>query len=179
MKRGLSSYDHVNSPNTRSSEARIFENRFQRVAVLAPIGIAILNSAGTLLYANDRWRELCGNPDVDVQPLSWHWVVAEDVAVNRNFLKTLIEERRSVTCEMRLRTLWYGPNKKNPLSIGIPTWVLCSGYIETSELDEIETITILHVDISQQKWAEAESQRKTRDLSEFIDRTSMFRYDLK
>lgn len=72
----------------------------------------------------------------------------------------LIAERKSVTCEMRLKTPWYGPNKDKPFSVGTPTWVLCSGYTETSDLGEVESVTCCVVDISQQKWAEEESQRR-------------------
>lgn len=152
------------------------------MAELATVGMYDMALDGRLLGANNVFFEMCGLERVDLSLISIKpfetCVVEDDLPALKKTLVTLVEECRSQTAEIRLKTQWTETDTTGD-QITAPRWVLATFMPVSNSEGVIQTFTGCLSDVSLQKWQfEKERQRKDeaieskRQQENFVDMTS-------
>ncbi|KAI1101002.1 hypothetical protein F4804DRAFT_348041 [Jackrogersella minutella] len=172
---------HKKAAEEAIRKAQQAEN-LKRMAELATVGMYDMALDGRLLGANNVFYEMCGLERVDlsqtvVKPFEF-CVVDEDMPALRRTLVTLVEEGKSQTAELRLKTQWTETDTTGD-QIVAPRWVLATFMPVSNSEGAIQTFTGCLSDVSLQKWQfEKERERKDeaieskRQQENFIDMTS-------
>ncbi|OAP64288.1 hypothetical protein AYL99_00260 [Fonsecaea erecta] len=174
----LAAQDRIELSNqllARTQQAVEAENKFTRMAELAPVGIFIGNRDGKINFANDAWYNISSYPrDVPVDNDWINYVLDEDQAKVREMWNTMLEKRCAISLEFRFKVPW-GDKLGN---MG-QTWVLTSASPERDEDGRIRQIFGSMTDISAQKFAESLQTRRMEEAVElkrkqerYIDTTS-------
>lgn len=154
----------------------------KRMAELATVGMYDMALDGRLLGANNVFFEMCGLDRVDLSQVSIKpfetCVVEEDVAALKKTFVKVVQEGKSQTAELRLKTQWTETDTTGE-QISAPRWVLATFMPVSNSEGVIQTFTGCLSDVSLQKWQfEKERQRKDeaieskRQQENFIDMTS-------
>ncbi|KAI1374885.1 hypothetical protein F4677DRAFT_423741 [Hypoxylon crocopeplum] len=172
---------HKKAAEEAIRKAQQAEN-LKRMAELATVGMYDMALDGRLLGANNVFYEMCGLERVDLSQVSVKpfevCVVEEDMPALKKTLVRLVEEGRSQTAEIRLKTQWTETDTTGGL-ITAPRWVLATFMPVSNSEGAIQTFTGCLSDVSLQKWQlEKERQRKDeaieskRQQENFVDMTS-------
>ncbi|KIW86788.1 uncharacterized protein Z519_12574 [Cladophialophora bantiana CBS 173.52] len=174
----LAAQDRIELSNqllVRTQQAAEAENKFTRMAELAPVGIFIGNLDGKINFANDAWYNISSYPrDVPVDDEWIEYVLEEDQAKVRELWNTMLEKRCAISLEFRFKSPW-----GDKLGNTGQTWVLTSASPERDEDGRIRQIFGSMTDISAQKFAESLQTRRMEEAVElkrkqerYIDTTS-------
>lgn len=155
--------------------ARATEEHFRLFAENAPIGIYILNTSQQLQYCNDMFFQITGLEKVPYTDITVEdFVSLEDIPVVDAAWKTVLEEHRPVSKEIRVQKLWRSID-----GVESPAWVIASSYPLLDDQGEVECVQGAMFDISSLKWAETVQRRRVEEALEakrqqehFIDMTS-------
>ncbi|EXJ83690.1 hypothetical protein A1O1_07314 [Capronia coronata CBS 617.96] len=174
----LAAQDRIELNNqlvARTQQAVEAENKFTRMAELAPVGIFIGDVDGKINFVNDAWYNITSFPrDIDVDVEWIKYVVEEDQVKVWDMWKTMFEKRCAVSLEFRFKTPW-----RDKLGNTGPTWVLTSASPERDDDGRLKRIFGSMTDISAQKFAENLQTRRMEEAVElkrqqerYIDTTS-------
>lgn len=174
----LAAQDRIELNNqlaARTQQAVEAENKFTRMAELAPVGIFIGDTDGKINFVNDAWYIIsCYPRDIPVEDDWINYVVEEDQPKVRNMWYTMLDKRCAVSMEFRFKTPW-----RDKLGNKGATWVLTSAGPERDEDGQIRRIFGSMTDISAQKFAENLQTRRMEEAVElkrqqerYIDTTS-------
>lgn len=174
----LAAQDRIELNNqlvARTQEAVEAENKFTRMAELAPVGIFIANVDGKISFVNEAWYRITSYPrDILVHDEWIKYVLDEDQPKVREVWNTMLEKRCSVSMEFRFKTPWH-----DKLEHKGPTWVLTSASPERDDDGQIKQIFGSMTNISSQKFAENLQTRRMEEAVElkrqqerYIDTTS-------
>ncbi|ETI19826.1 hypothetical protein G647_08840 [Cladophialophora carrionii CBS 160.54] len=174
----LAAQDRIELNNqlvARTQQAAEAENRFTRMAELAPVGIFIGSVDGQLNFVNDAWYDLASYPrDVPVNNEWMNYVLEEDQQKVRETWSTMLDKRCAISLEFRFKTPW-----RDRIGNKGHTWVLTSASPERDEDGRIQQIFGSMTNISAQKFAENLQTRRMREAVEmkrqqerYIDTTS-------
>jgi PAS domain S-box-containing protein len=174
----LAAQDRIELNNqlvARTQQAVEAENKFTRVAELAPVGIFIGSANGKINFVNDAWYSISSYPrDIPVDDAWIKYVVDDDQEKVREMWNTMLDKRCAISLEFRFKTPWHDRvgNKGS-------TWVLTSASPERDEDGRIQQIFGSMTDISAQKFAENLQTRRMEEAVElkrqqerYIDTTS-------
>lgn len=174
----LAAQDRIELNNqlvARTQQAVEAENKFTRMAELAPVGMFIANIDGKIAFVNDAWYDISSYPrDVQVRDEWIKYVVDEDQPKVMEMWNTMLLKRRPVSLEFRFKTPW-----SDKLGNKGPTWVLTSISPERNDDGILERIFGSMTNISVQKFAEnlqtkrmEEAVELKRQQERYIDTTS-------
>lgn len=174
----LAAQDRIELNNqlvARTQQAVEAENKFTRMAELAPVGIFIGSVDGKINFVNDAWYNISSYPrDTPVNDEWIKYVLEEDQHKVQETWKTMLENRCAVSLEFRFKTPW-----KDRLGNKGHTWVLTSVSPERDDDGQIQQIFGSMTDISDQKFAEKLQTRRMEEAVElkrqqerYIDTTS-------
>ena len=174
----LAAQDRIELSNQlvqRTQEAVEAENKFTRMAELAPVGMFIGDSVGHIIFVNDAWYGLSSYPQGIPVGDDWiHWLVEEDQAKAWSCWTTMLNHKCPVSIEFRFKTPW-----KDKIGNSGHTWVLASASPEKDEDGNIRRIFGSVTNISDQKFAEKmqtirmeEAVELKRQQERYIDTTS-------
>lgn len=174
----LAAQDRIELNNqlvARTQQAVEAENKFTRMAELAPVGIFIGNVDGKINFVNDAWYSISSYPrDVLVHDEWIKYVVDEDQPKVWDLWNTMLEKRCAISMEFRFKTPW-----GDKLGNKGHTWVLTSASPERDEDGSTKRIFGSMTDISAQKFAENLQTRRMEEAVElkrqqerYIDTTS-------
>jgi PAS domain S-box-containing protein len=174
----LAAQDRIELNNqlvARTQQAVEAENKFTRMAELAPVGMFIANIDGKITFVNDAWYDISSYPrDVQVRDEWIKYIVEEDQPKVMEMWNTMLVKRRPVSMEFRFTTPW-----RDRLGKKGPTWVLTSISPERNDDGNLERIFGSMTDISAQKFAENLQTRRMEEAVElkrqqerYIDTTS-------
>ncbi|KAI2617047.1 hypothetical protein GGR54DRAFT_209317 [Hypoxylon sp. NC1633] len=173
---------HKKAAEEAIRKAQQAEN-LKRMAELATVGMYDMALDGRLIGANNVFYEMCGLERVDISQISVKpfetCVVDEDLPTLKKTLARLVEEGRSQTAEIRLKTQWTETDNTTGDQITAPRWVLATFMPVSNSEGIIQTFMGCLSDVSLQKWQfEKERQRKDeaieskRQQENFVDMTS-------
>ncbi|MEE3716334.1 PAS domain S-box protein [Tumidithrix elongata RA019] len=156
----------------RELELKQSEQRFESLAVAAPVGIFRTDDLGNCLYVNDRWCEIAGLTLEEAEGFGWvdgiHPSDRELVSTEWN---ASVEENRPFSLEYRFQ------NKS-----GLVTWGYGQAVAERDALGEIIGYVGTITDISDRKYAEEQAQHRldileaARDIIASTDSTGKVTY---
>jgi PAS domain-containing protein len=137
------------------AEIQIKENKFQRFAERADVGIFITDSAGQYTYRNQRWYDLFDIASADTNATeAWSKIAfEEDIPYCEAIFGKLVMNHESVCFELRTRMPWTPPSEPNqPQAEDVEhfKWILCSAYPELGANGELDEIVGNVTDISKQ-----------------------------
>lgn len=130
------------------------EQKFQRFAERADVGIFIVGSDGRYTYRNQAWLEIFQlyDEDLDIReawPLLCH---DEDLARCEAYFTQLMLKKTSVTFELRLKRSWKS-GSDDPAHLPFDdqvdhsVWILCSAYPELWDTGDVREIVGCVTDI--------------------------------
>ena len=159
----------------RTQEAVESENKFTRMAELAPVGMFIADRFGQMVFTNETFHKISGHlRDPSSQDMWMESIVNEDRPAIEQRWQKLIDQVEPMSAEFRFKTPWEDPNGDKSY-----TWVIASAYPETDDDGKLKTVFGSITEISQQKWAQDLQKKRTeeavelkRQQSNFIDMTS-------
>ena len=158
----------------RTQEAVESENKFTRMAELAPVGMFIADCLGNMMFTNETFHKISGYTSASFQENWMECIVLEDRPAVEQMWQKLIENVQAMSAEFRFRTPWEDPNGARS-----ETWVLASAYPEQDDDGSLKTVFGSITNISQQKWAQDFQKKRTeeavelkRQQSNFMDMTS-------
>ncbi|KAJ9664672.1 hypothetical protein H2198_000018 [Neophaeococcomyces mojaviensis] len=167
--------DLTNQLAVRTQEAVESENKFTRMAELAPVGMYIGDATGSIVFANDAWCKLSSYPRD--KPIGNEWIkyiIEEDKQSAWQCWQTMLKRKCAVSMEFRFKTPW-----RDRLGNMTETWVLASCSPEKDEDGNITRVFGSVTDISSQKFAEALQRKRMEEAVEmkrqqerYIDTTS-------
>ena len=174
----LAAQDRIELNNqlvARTQQAVDAENKFTRVAELAPVGIFIGSIDGKINFVNDAWYSISSYPRETSVDNEWmKYVEDEDQPKVREMWNTMLEKTCAISLEFRFKTPW-----KDRLGNKGSTWVLTSASPERDDDGRIQQIFGSMTDISSQKFAEnlmtrrmEEAVEMKRQQERYIDTTS-------
>ncbi len=174
----LAAQDRIELSNqlvVRTQQAAEAENKFTRMAELAPVGIFIGSPDGKINFVNDAWYDISSYPRDTMVNNEWmKYVLEEDQQKVREAWKTMLEKRCTISLEFRFKTPW-----RDKLGNKGHTWVLTSASPERDEDGGIQQIFGSMTNISGQKFAESLQTRRMEEAVEmkrqqerYIDTTS-------
>ena len=174
----LAAQDRIELNNqlvARTQEAIEAENKFTRMAELAPVGMFIADVNGSLFLVNDAWYDITSYPrDAPVGDDWIEYVFDGDKDQVREAWKVMLITKTPITLEFRCRTTW-----KDKLGNTSYTWVLTSASPELDEDGNLKSVFGSMTDISAQKFAENLQTKRMEDALEmkrqqekYIDTTS-------
>lgn len=157
----------------RTIEVANSEQKFRRMADLAPVAMYHFDAHGSLKYANDLYHEMAGLVEGAEKDLGHTWgqtIAAEDVALAQEQWMKLIEEGRPVSFEVRLQAPRV-PVKADRM--GLPQasttelrWIIVAAYPELDAQKRVIGVAGCFTDISRQKWAEGVQNRRMQEALE-------------
>lgn len=158
----------------RTQEAVESENKFTRMAELAPVGMFIADCLGSMIFTNETFHKISGQTNGPSQQDWMECIVLEDRPAVEKMWQKLIENVQAMSAEFRFKTPWEDPNGARS-----ETWVLASAYPEQDDDGSLKTVFGSITNISQQKSAQdfqkkrmEEAVELKRQQSNFIDMTS-------
>ena len=159
----------------RTQEAVESENKFTRMAELAPVGMFIADRFGKMMFTNETFHKISGTlTDPSSQDMWMESIVNEDRPAIEQRWQKLIDQVEPMSAEFRFKTPWEDPNGAKSY-----TWVIASAYPEKYDDGGLKTVFGSITEISQQKWAQDLQKKRTeeavelkRQQSNFIDMTS-------
>lgn len=174
----LAAQDRIELNNqlvARTQEAVEAENKFTRMAELAPVGMFIGGEDGSLLLVNDAWYEITSYPRDEVVGDHWmDYVHKDDRDRVQEAWQTMLAQRSPMSMEFRWNTSW-----KDKVGNTSHTWVLTSASPEKDEDGKLKRVFGSMTDISAQKFAENLQTKRMEDALEmkrqqekYIDTTS-------
>lgn len=148
----------------------ISEQKFSRIAELAPVGIFIMTVSGEVTYANSNWFQIVQYPRVPYSEIDWRsTILPEDDEIIDKAWATMVETRQIATVHHR----------RNLVNEGRQIWVSTAVYPELNDDGQVEAIMGCITDVSNFKQAEIEQKIKAEEALEskrqqenFIDMTS-------
>lgn len=174
----LAAQDRIELNNqlvARTQQAVEAENKFTRMAELAPVGMFVGDADGQINFVNDAWYSITSHPRDVVVDREWiKYVVDEDQVKVREMWKTMVDKRCAVSMEFRFKTPW-----RDKVGNTGSTWVLTSASPERDGDGRVERVFGSMTDISAQKFAENLQTRRMEEAVElkrqqerYIDTTS-------
>jgi signal transduction histidine kinase len=178
----LAAQDRIELSNqlvARTQEAVEAENKFTRMAELAPVGVFIGDASGQITFVNEAWLRLSSYPrgGPPHKPVDDDWldyVLEEDQVKASAAWATMFANKVPVSVEFRFKTPW----KDKMGNTGV-TWVIASAHPEKDEDGNIQRIFGSVTNISDQKFAEIlqtkrmeEAVELKRQQERYIDTTS-------
>ncbi|KAJ9617541.1 uncharacterized protein PV06_07545 [Exophiala oligosperma] len=174
----LAAQDRIELNNqlvAKTQQAVEAENKFTRMAELAPVGMFIGDTEGKINFANDAWYKITSyTRDVLVDAEWIKYVVDEDQVKVREAWKSMVDKRSAISMEFRFRRPW-----RDKIGNTGSTWVLMSASPERDEDGQVQRIFGSMTDISAQKFAEKLQTRRMEEAVElkrqqerYIDTTS-------
>ncbi|KAK5095892.1 hypothetical protein LTR70_003211 [Exophiala xenobiotica] len=159
----------------RTQEAVESENKFTRMAELAPVGMYIGDATGSITFANDAWHSISSFPRDRPIGNSWIKYVKEaDQPSAWESWSTMLKKGCPVSIEFRFKTPW-----RDKFGNTTDTWVLASASPETDEDGNLTRVFGSVTEISSQKFAEALQRKRMEEAVEtkqqqerYIDTTS-------
>ncbi|KAE9975328.1 hypothetical protein EG328_003228 [Venturia inaequalis] len=160
------------------------EQRFEKIASRAHVGIFAAQPDGEYTYRNERWFDIfqIAKEEHLIQH-AWPMLVEEeDLKQCEHAWMTLSQELTPVNFELRLRRTFdpgeeISPGANNPEEHKM--WILISAYPEVAEDGSLKEVIGVVTDISRLKYAQHIQRRHTEDasahakaLESFIDTTS-------
>lgn len=147
-------------------DRRRSEMRFSRFADRSIAGLAITDTEGKILYANDAWYKFSGLSPADQANLSWSdSVIPEDVGLLLQWQKRVVTEKKGGTFQIHSKEPFRRGHVYSEYRTGI-----CACYSDLNELGEVESVMILTMDISELKWTEQQLISRSKDLEESEDK---------
>ncbi|KAI1407279.1 hypothetical protein F5Y13DRAFT_175205 [Hypoxylon sp. FL1857] len=136
--------------------------RFSRFAEWSIVGLAVIDVEGKILYANDAWYKFSGLSPADQQTLSWFdSVVPEDVDLLRQWQRRVLDQKKGGTFQIRSKE----PFRRGHMSSDHRTGI-CACYSDLNELNEVESVMVFTMDISELKWTEQQLISRSKALEE-------------
>ncbi|KAI1097841.1 hypothetical protein F4804DRAFT_147881 [Jackrogersella minutella] len=143
-------------------DRRKSDMRFSRFAEWSIVGLAVSDVNGKILYANDAWYKFSGLSPADQEDLSWFdSVVPEDAGLLLEWQKRVLEDKKGGTFQIRSRQ----PFRRGHMSSDHRTGI-CACYSDLNEWDEVESVMIFTMDISELKWTEQQLISRSKALEE-------------
>ncbi|KAJ4416460.1 hypothetical protein N0V82_006725 [Gnomoniopsis sp. IMI 355080] len=162
-----------------SEKALEAEQRFRRMADLAPVGMFHFDETGMAIYCNDMWYAITEHPRGAEYPMSWYNVIHPDDHAIMDAEWANLGSGASVSFEIRLRKPFKAAEVVGGERVEGDTWILASAYSQRGKDGSISSILGCLTDISRQKWAEDFQTRRKKEALElkrqqenFIDMTS-------
>jgi PAS domain S-box-containing protein len=174
----LAAQDRIELNNqlvARTQEAVEAENKFTRMAELAPVGMFIGDSSGKLVLVNDAWYDITSYPrDIQVSNFWMEYVYKDDKEHVKKAWQTMLAQKCPISIEFRFNTPW-----RDKVGNTSETWVLASASPEKDEDGQLKRVFGSMTDISAQKFAENLQTKRMEDALElkrqqekYIDTTS-------
>ncbi|KAI0122665.1 hypothetical protein F4814DRAFT_458287 [Daldinia grandis] len=136
--------------------------RFSRFAERSIVGLAVTDVKGKVIYANDVWYKFSGLSPADQDNLSWFdSVVPEDADLLREWQEKILADKTGGTFQIRSREPFRRGHMYSDHRTGI-----CACYSDLDESDEVESIMIFTMDISELKWTEQQLISRSKALEE-------------
>ena len=159
----------------RTQEAIESENKFTRMAELAPVGMFMADSSGKIIFTNDTWHDIAQYPRDTPVAFDWiNYVKEEDRERTRRTWDIVVNELTPVRVEFRFKHPW-----KDEFGNTGDTWALASSFPEKTPDGKLKSIFGSVTDISTQKFAEGlqkkrmeEAMEMKRQQENFVDITS-------
>lgn len=155
------------------------EQRFRRMADLAPVGMFQFDSTGLPIYCNDMWYSITEYPRGAEYPMCWYNVLHPDDQGVMDEQWAKLSAGAAVSFELRLRKPFSAAEIVGGEKVEGDTWILAAAYSQTHEDGTVSSILGCVTDISHQKWAEDFQNRRKNEAVElkrqqesFIDMTS-------
>lgn len=143
-------------------DRRRSDMRFSRFAEWSIVGLAVIDVEGKILYANDAWYKFSGLSPADQQTLSWFdSVVPEDVDLLRQWQRRVLYEKKGGAFQIRSKE----PFRRGHMSSDHRTGI-CACYADLNELNEVESVMVFTMDISELKWTEQQLISRSKALEE-------------
>ncbi|KAI1139390.1 hypothetical protein F5Y05DRAFT_403886 [Hypoxylon sp. FL0543] len=143
-------------------DRRRSDMRFSRFAEWSIVGLAVIDVEGKILYANDAWYKFSGLSPADQQDLSWFdSVVPDDVALLRAWQRRVLDEKKGGTFQIRSKE----PFRRGHMSSDHRTGI-CACYSDLNESNEVESVMVFTMDISELKWTEQQLISRSKALEE-------------
>lgn len=155
------------------------EQRFRRMADLAPVGMFQFDAGGLLIYANHKFYSITQHPRGAEYPMGWYNILhpADHAFMDEQWAK--LGAGAAVSFELRLREPFSAAEIVGGEKVEGDTWILAAAYSQTHQDGTISSILGCMTDISRQKWAEDFQNRRKNEAVElkrqqesFIDMTS-------
>lgn len=166
----------TNQLAVRTQEAVESENKFTRMAELAPVGMYIADATGSITFANDAWYKISSYPSAQ-SPIGNKWinyVKDEDKESTWRTWQSMLKKKCPISMEFRFNTPW-----QDKFGNSNDTWVLASASPERDEDGQISRIFGSITEISSQKFAEALQRKRMEEAvsmkqqqERYIDTTS-------
>lgn len=149
-----------------SEKAQEAEQRFQRMADLAPVAMFHFDETGMPIYCNDMWYAITEHPREAEYPMSWYNVIHSDDHAIMDAEWAKLGAGASVCFEIRLRKPFKAAEIAGGERVQGDTWILASAYSQRREDGTISSIFGCLTDISRQKWAEDFQTRRKKEALE-------------
>ena len=146
----------------RTQEAIESENKFTRMAELAPVGMFMGDSNGKIIFTNDAWYDIANYPRGQPVENDWiNYIMEEDKEKCRKIWDTVVNELTPIRVEFRFKH----PYRDEFGNTG-ETWVLASSFPEKTEDGRLKGIFGSVTDISTQKFAEGIQKKRMEEAIE-------------
>jgi PAS domain-containing protein len=148
--------------SARTKEFKESEAKFASFAMHVPVGLAILNADGAVVYANEHWYVVAREPRDTSQVDGWSWmdsVYPEDKPQVEEVWTRLLRDKLPVTFQVRLRTY---PTSTETSEKHVA--VLCSAHVDLDDDGNIIRIMACLTDVSELKTVEHQLRLRTREL---------------
>ncbi|XDG05486.1 hypothetical protein ABKA04_005101 [Annulohypoxylon sp. FPYF3050] len=143
-------------------DRRRSDMRFSRFAEWSIVGLAVSDVNGKILYANDAWYKFVGLSPADQRHLSWFdSVVPEDAELLMDWHRKVLHEKKGGTFQIRSRE----PFRRGHMASDYRTGI-CACYSDLNQWDEVESVMIFTMDISELKWTEQQLLSRSKELEE-------------
>ncbi|XXH02022.1 hypothetical protein Hte_008387 [Hypoxylon texense] len=158
--------EEVARHNELAQRAQLYRKRsdmrFSRFAERSIVGLAVIDTEGKILYANDAWYKFSGLSPADQESLSWFdSVVPEDVDMLMEWQKKVLKEKTGGTFQIRSKE----PFRRGTMYSDYRTGI-CACYSDLNEEGQVESVMILTMDISELKWTEQQLILRSKALEE-------------
>jgi len=114
----------------QSHEVMAVENRFRRMADLAPVGMFHIDPQGVLIYANNDYYTLTEHPRDVSYPMSWYNVIAEVDHPTMDVEWAKLLAGGYVNFELRLRRPFFASEMVGGEQVAGDTWIIAAAYAE-------------------------------------------------
>ncbi|KAI8627229.1 hypothetical protein F5Y19DRAFT_465994 [Xylariaceae sp. FL1651] len=138
------------------------EQRFLRFAERSIAGLAMMDTDGKLIFANDAWHKFFGTNSTTVHSCPWlDYIFPEDVVLLKQWHDKAARDKKGGTFQLRSRLPFSQDYMYSDHRTG-----LCACYADLNQEGEVESIMLLIMDISEVKWIEQQLVNHTRRLQE-------------
>ena len=157
----------TNQLHSRTKEFEQNEMMFSLFADRVPVGLAFIDTAGTILYANKAWYDFSGLPADAVQPMSWlDSVIPDDRHVLEEWWQKTRDEKDSGTFQVRSKKPFKDYNDRNGHMTASYTTGFCAAYPVLDDEGNVKSLMGLIMDISELKWTEDQVRIQARELEQ-------------